>query len=229
MESVWDAWKLDLEDESSWSSCRRSRCPGRRTGRRDQPGVRGAAPLPAPAAATAAAADDLRDVDAGQPGDRRVLPRAAAGGDPESRAGPADHDLGRGLLRSAAQPEAARAAPVAREIAAQIPNRSRCHLSPTTHLARTRPRSDPRHSHVRRGPAARGPRQQDGMPTALRRVRCSASARCRRPAQPRRGDRCDRRDVDGPADDQPGDHQDERGRLGCRQRAGRPAGVVDLA
>ena len=90
------------------------------------------------------------------------------------------------------------------------------------HPARARPRAGPRHSHVRRGSATRRPRHQDRMPPAVRRVRRRASAGGRRPAQPRRGDRCDRRDVGRPAVDQPGDHQDQRGSLGHRQRVGRP-------
>ena len=54
--------------------------PGRREQRqrRDEPGARGALPVLPPAAAPAAAADDLRDVAADRPAHRRVLPLAAS-------------------------------------------------------------------------------------------------------------------------------------------------------
>ena len=92
----------------------RHRRPGGRRRFSHHPGVRGAAPLPAPAAATARAADDLCDLDADQPADHRVLPRAAPRGDPEPRAGSADPDLHRRLLRPSAQPEAPGTSPAAR-------------------------------------------------------------------------------------------------------------------
>ena len=79
------------------------RAPSRRRRLGHHPGVRGTAPLPAPAAAPAAAADDLRHLDADQPADHRVLPRSAARRDPEPCAGSADPDLGRRLLRPTAE------------------------------------------------------------------------------------------------------------------------------
>ena len=70
--------------------------------RRRGAGLRGALPLPAAAAAPAAAADDLRHLDAGRPAHHRVLPRAAAGRDPEPRTRPAAPRRRAGPLAAAA-------------------------------------------------------------------------------------------------------------------------------
>ena len=71
------------------SSSPRSRSTGPWPQRQPDPGLRGALPVPAHAAPPAAAADDLRDLDADRTRDHRVLPGAAPRRHPQPRAGPA--------------------------------------------------------------------------------------------------------------------------------------------
>ena len=99
---------------------------------------RGAVPVPARAAAPAAAADGLRDVDADRPGDRRVLPGPPQRRHPEPCPGPAlphlRHDAS---PRSLSEKLLERPRLLAR-IADLIPNPARSHLVPynTTELER---------------------------------------------------------------------------------------------
>ena len=170
--------------------------------RQHDPGVRGAVPLPPPAAPPAAAADGLRHLDARRPADHRVLPRAAAGGDPEPRAGTAVDGVGRRRVAPTPEREAARAAQAAREDrrARSQPGAQPPH--PLQHdRARAGHRPDPRHPDVRVRPAPVAARHQDRLPEALRRGRragtrsaprtCTASTRsstrsgtCWRPGRP---------------------------------------------
>ena len=129
MQSVWDAWKLDLDDESVVIV----------------PSVTVIRAVGAGSAITQAFEERLLFLllllrqpalrmiyvtsTPDQPAHHRVLPRPAPRGDPEPRDGPADPDLHRRLLRPSAQPEAPGPSPAAR---AGSPHTSRTARVPTS-------------------------------------------------------------------------------------------------
>src|SRR5205823_10863539 len=75
--------------------------------------LRGAVPVSAPAASTAAGTHGVRHLAGGEPEHRRLLPRSAAGGDSLARAPTARPRLAAGRLVAAAVGETARAAAAA--------------------------------------------------------------------------------------------------------------------
>ena len=187
MAGVWDAMRLNHDDESVVvvPSVTLDRAVGS-SGSMTQ-AIRGAVPVPAGAAAPAAAAHGLRDLDADRPGDRRVLPGAAARRDPQPRPLPAVAGRGARLVPALAEREAAGATATARADRGADPEPGA--LAPRAlqhHRARARRRAEPRDPDVRRRPAAGAAGLQDRLPAAVRRGRRPAPARRRGPAHPRR-------------------------------------------
>ncbi len=177
MPGVWDAMRLNHDDESvvvvPSISLDRAVC------RQRQPvaGLRGAVPLPARSAAPTAAADGLRDVDADRPGDRGVLPRAAQRRHPEPRPGAPLPHLRQRRVSALAEREAAGAAPAAAPDRRPRAQPGSLAHGPLQHdRARARRRAEHRHPDVRRGPTAGRARVEDRMPTTLRRGRGPAPA-----------------------------------------------------
>ena len=101
MAGVWEAMRLNHDDESVVVIPSITLDRAVAVERQPDPGVRGAVPVPARAAAPAAAAHGLRDLDADRAGDHRVLPGAAAGSHPEPCPGTAVAGLGERLVPAA--------------------------------------------------------------------------------------------------------------------------------
>ena len=161
---------------------------GRRGQREPHPGLRGAVPVPAHAAAAAAAPDGLRDLAARGPGDHRVLPVAAPGRDPQPRAGAALAGRRARLHPALAQREAPRAAPAAVPDRGDDPQPGPLPPGALQHdRAGARPRGLARHPDVRRRPPPRRPRVQDRLPAALRGAGRAAPAGPGEPPQHGRG------------------------------------------
>ena len=102
-------------------------------------GLRGAVPLPAPAAARAPPAHGVRDVDPDRAGHRRVLPRAAPWRDPQPCSRPAVARSRSATARPGRSARSCSSGPgVLRRIAALIPDPGLSHLIPynTTELER---------------------------------------------------------------------------------------------
>ena len=130
-------------------------------------GVRGALPLPPPAAPPAAGAARLRDLAGDPPERRRLLPRPAAGRHPEPRApAPVPRVAARRLVAPAGG-EAPRAAAAARAIRALVPDPDRAHLVPyNTTRARARSRDARSASRCTAPTRASSPRDEDAAAAA---------------------------------------------------------------
>ena len=142
------------------------------------PGLRGAVPVPAPAAPPAAGAARLRHLAADQPEHRRLLPRPAPRRDPLARQAAALPRLAARRIRTAAVGEAAGTPAAARADPRPGPRPQPGASRPVQHDgAGTRPRARARHPHVRRRPPLLPLRDEDGLPAAVRRARRAAPAR----------------------------------------------------
>ena len=181
------------------------------------PGVRGALPLPATAPAPAARPARVRDLAGREPECHRLLPRPAPRRHPLTRAPPAVSGLPARRVGCAAVREAARAAAPARSDPRARHRPEPGAPRPFQHdRARARPCARSRHPDVRRRPALLPSRNEDGLPTAVRRAGRPPPARRRGPDGDRRGHRGAGATARGPARDGARDREAERGRVRAR-------------
>ena len=111
---------------------------------------------------------------------------------PEPCAGAVDPDRRRRLDRPATEREAARTSSITGQDRGADPEPRTLSPHPVQHhIAGARPCPHPGHSHVRRRSAARRSWHQERVPATLRGVRRTPPARSREPAQPGGGDRRD--------------------------------------